>query len=146
MRTHPSIPLSIFTPQNAHISSGKTLAFGLPLLARLVASPTDKKTKGTTVSALVMAPTRELAIQTHETLEKLGEPFGIASVAVYGGVDKGPQIKALKNMNKGGKTTRVVVGTPGRILDLVNEGACDLSRCVCTSTIYSRFAREVLGG
>ena len=77
-----------------------------------------------------MAPTRELAIQTHETLEKLGEPFGIASVAVYGGVDKGPQIKALKNMNKGGMTTRIVVGTPGRILDLVNEGACDLSRCV----------------
>ena len=128
--------------------SGKTLAFGLPALARLLGSPIDKKqAKGTTtVSVLVLAPTRELAIQTHETLEKLGEPFGIASVAVYGGVDKGPQIKALKNMNKGGKTTRVVVGTPGRILDLVNEGACDLSRCVCTSTIYSRFAREVLGG
>ncbi|KAI1785423.1 DEAD-domain-containing protein [Ganoderma leucocontextum] len=112
----------------AETGSGKTLAFGLPLLARLIAAPVDRKTKGTTVAALVMAPTRELAIQTHETLEQLGEPFGIASVAVYGGVDKGPQIKALKNMNKGGKTTRVVVGTPGRILDLVNEGACDLSR------------------
>nr|VWO94787.1 ATP-dependent RNA helicase CshA (EC [Ganoderma boninense] len=112
----------------AETGSGKTLAFGLPLLARLLASPLDKKAKGTTVSALVMAPTRELAIQTHETLEKLGEPFGIASVAVYGGVDKGPQIKALKNMNKGGMTTRIVVGTPGRILDLANEGACDLSR------------------
>ncbi len=79
-----------------------------------------------------MAPTRELAIQTHETLEQLGQPFGIASVAVYGGVDKGPQIKTLKNMNKDGKTTRIIVGTPGRILDLVNDGACDLSRCVDT--------------
>ena len=108
--------------------SGKTLAFGLPALARLVSQPVDKKAKGTTVSVLVMAPTRELAIQTHETLDKLGEPFGIASVAVYGGVDKGPQIKALKNMNRGGKLTRIVVGTPGRILDLANEGACDLSR------------------
>lgn len=79
-----------------------------------------------------MAPTRELAIQTHETLEQLSQPFGIASVAVYGGVDKGPQIKTLKNMNKDGKTTRIIVGTPGRILDLVNDGACDLSRCVDT--------------
>ncbi|KAI0762358.1 DEAD-domain-containing protein [Fomes fomentarius] len=114
----------------AETGSGKTLAFGLPALARLLAYPqqADKKQKGTTVSVLVMAPTRELAIQTHETLEQLGQPFGIASVAVYGGVDKGPQIKTLKNMNKDGKTTRIIVGTPGRILDLVNDGACDLSR------------------
>ena len=109
-----------------HTHSGKTLAFGLPALARLVASPLpkDKKSKGkgtTSVSVLVVAPTRELALQTHETLEKLGEPLGIASVAVFGGVDKGAQIKALKG-------ARIVVGTPGRILDLVNEGACDLSR------------------
>lgn len=109
--------------------SGKTLAFGLPALARLESSPTlSKKGKGTTVSVLVVAPTRELAIQTHDTLSALGEPFGIASVAVFGGVDKGPQVKTLKNANKDGKTTRIVVGTPGRILDLVNEGACDLSQ------------------
>ncbi|KAI0668725.1 DEAD-domain-containing protein [Trametes maxima] len=110
----------------AETGSGKTLAFGLPALARLLKEP--KKQKGTTVSVLVVAPTRELAIQTHETFEKLGEPFGIASVAVFGGVDKGPQIKTLKNANKDGKTTRIIVGTPGRILDLVNDGACDLSR------------------
>ncbi|KAI8983189.1 P-loop containing nucleoside triphosphate hydrolase protein [Trametes punicea] len=114
----------------AETGSGKTLAFGLPALARLLkTTPKEsKKQNGTTVSVLVMAPTRELAIQTHETLEKLGAPFGIASVAVFGGVDKGPQIKTLKNANKNGKTTRIIVGTPGRILDLVNDGACDLSR------------------
>ncbi|KAH9836757.1 DEAD-domain-containing protein, partial [Rhodofomes roseus] len=114
----------------AETGSGKTLAFGLPALARLISSPTpsSKKDKGTTVSVLVMAPTRELAIQTHDTLAELGESFGIASVAVFGGVDKGPQIKALKNANKDGKTTRIIVGTPGRILDLVNDGICDLSR------------------
>ncbi|KAI0962912.1 hypothetical protein AcW1_000144 [Taiwanofungus camphoratus] len=114
----------------AETGSGKTLAFGLPALARLVSSPLSdsKKSKGTTVSVLVMAPTRELAIQTHETLSALGEPFGIASVAVFGGVDKAPQVKSLKNANKDGKTTRIIVGTPGRILDLVNDGACDLSR------------------
>ncbi|KZT68457.1 DEAD-domain-containing protein [Daedalea quercina L-15889] len=114
----------------AETGSGKTLAFGLPALARLISSPVSspKESKSTTVSVLVVAPTRELAIQTHDTLTALGEPFGIASVAVFGGVDKGPQVKALKNANKDGKTTRIVVGTPGRILDLVNDGICDLSR------------------
>ncbi|KAL7285961.1 hypothetical protein ACG7TL_001076 [Trametes sanguinea] len=112
----------------AETGSGKTLAFGLPAMARLLKTPPSKKQKATTVNVLVVAPTRELAIQTHETLEKLGAPFGIASVAVFGGVDKGPQIKTLKNANKDGKTTRIIVGTPGRILDLVNDGACDLSR------------------
>ncbi|CDO74783.1 hypothetical protein BN946_scf185001.g31 [Trametes cinnabarina] len=112
----------------AETGSGKTLAFGLPAMAHLLKARPSKKQMGTTVSVLVVAPTRELAIQTHETLEKLGAPFGIASVAVFGGVDKGPQIKTLKNMNKDGKTTRIIVGTPGRLLDLVNDGACDLSR------------------
>ncbi|CCM01429.1 uncharacterized protein FIBRA_03481 [Fibroporia radiculosa] len=107
----------------------RTLAFGLPALTRLISSSSKgKKSKETTVSVLVVAPTRELALQTHDTLSALGEPFGIASVAVFGGVDKGPQIKALKNANNDGKTTRVIVGTPGRILDLVNDGACDLGR------------------
>lgn len=77
----------------------------------------------------MVAPTRELAIQTHDTLSALGKPFGIASVAVFGGVPKGPQVEMLKNAAKakGGMVTRIVVGTPGRILDLVQEGACDLS-------------------
>ncbi|KAI0726022.1 P-loop containing nucleoside triphosphate hydrolase protein [Fomitopsis betulina] len=115
----------------AETGSGKTLAFGLPALSQLIASPvpSSQKNKGTTtVSVLVVAPTRELAIQTHDTLLELGEPFGIASVAVFGGVDKAPQVKTLKNANKDGKTTRIIVGTPGRLLDLVNDGACDLSR------------------
>jgi len=82
-----------------------------------------------TVSILVVAPTRELAIQTHETLSRLGKPFGIASVAVFGGVPKEPQVKMLKNANKAkdGMVTRIIVGTPGRILDLMQEGVCDLS-------------------
>ena len=128
----PPLRSTLFT-----IHSGKTLAFGLPALSQLIASPvpTSQKNKGTTtVSVLVVAPTRELAIQTHDTLLELGEPFGIASVAVFGGVDKAPQVKTLKNANKDGKTTRIIVGTPGRLLDLVNDGACDLSRCVRLST------------
>ena len=113
------------------------MAFGIPALARLVSVPSPdavktKKSKSkkstNSVSVLVVAPTRELALQTHDALSTLGAPFNIASVAVFGGVDKAPQINALANGNKVGKITRIVVGTPGRILDLVNEGACDLSR------------------
>lgn len=113
--------------------SGKTLAFGLPALARILSSEIPQPAKGdSTVSVLVVAPTRELAIQTHDTLEALGEPFGIASVAVFGGVEKRGQIDALRNISKengrkNAKTTRIIVGTPGRILDLVNDGICDLS-------------------
>ncbi|KAJ7630381.1 DEAD-domain-containing protein [Roridomyces roridus] len=112
----------------AETGSGKTLAFGIPALTRLITDPSPS-TGGNTVSVLVVAPTRELALQTHETLSALGAPLGIASVAVFGGVAKDPQVRMLRNMNKekNGLTTRVVVGTPGRILDLVQEGACDLS-------------------
>ncbi|CAK5265461.1 unnamed protein product [Mycena citricolor] len=112
----------------AETGSGKTLAFGIPALARLLTS-SPSSDASSTVSVLVVAPTRELALQTHETLDKIGTPLGIASVAVFGGVPKEPQVKMLRNMNKGkkGTTTRIVVGTPGRILDLVQEGACDLS-------------------
>ncbi|KAG6890999.1 hypothetical protein C0992_011276 [Termitomyces sp. T32_za158] len=114
----------------AETGSGKTLAFGIPALARLVSYPLPvKKKHETSVSVLVVAPTRELAIQTHDTLSALGKPFGIASVAVFGGVPKEPQVRMLKNADKGldGLTTRIIVGTPGRILDLMQEGACDLS-------------------
>lgn len=129
----------------AETGSGKTLAFGIPALARLLTSPpsdgSDGKAKGkaSTVTVLVVAPTRELALQTHDTLSALGAPFGIASVAIFGGVDKGPQIRSLSNANKDGKVTRIVVGTPGRILDLVNDGACDLSGWVTTNIHISNF-------
>ena len=117
----------------AETGSGKTLAFGIPALSRLLTEPpvAEKFSKSEpTVTVLVVAPTRELALQTHDTLSVLGAPLGIASVAVFGGVDKGPQIKSLANANKDGKPTRIIVGTPGRILDLVNDGACNLSKLV----------------
>ncbi|KAJ7795691.1 P-loop containing nucleoside triphosphate hydrolase protein [Mycena olivaceomarginata] len=108
----------------AETGSGKTLAFGIPALARLITSPRPND-GSSTISVLVVAPTRELALQTHDTLSALGGPLGIASVAVFGGVPKEPQVRMLRNLNKGkdGLTTRVVVGTPGRILDLVQDGA-----------------------
>ncbi|KAG6831624.1 hypothetical protein H0H92_008701 [Tricholoma furcatifolium] len=113
----------------AETGSGKTLAFGIPALSRLISNPKPTKKGESTARVLVVAPTRELAIQTHDTLSALGKPFGIASVAVFGGVPKEPQVRMLKNANKAsdGLTTRIIVGTPGRILDLMQEGACDLS-------------------
>ncbi|KAK2462100.1 hypothetical protein APHAL10511_006563 [Amanita phalloides] len=111
----------------AETGSGKTLAFGIPALVRLVNRPATRK-KESAVSVLVLAPTRELALQTHDTLSALGEPFGIASVAVFGGVPKEPQVKMLRNASKAkdGMKTRIIVGTPGRVLDLVQENVCDL--------------------
>ncbi|CUA73693.1 ATP-dependent RNA helicase DBP3 [Cryptococcus neoformans var, neoformans B-3501A] [Rhizoctonia solani] len=125
----------------AETGSGKTLAFGLPALQHIISSPipssdsTSKKSKkskkqsGTTdVTVLVVAPTRELAIQTQQTLQDLGAPFGIGSVCLYGGEPKDGQRKALLSQNGDGRTTRIVVGTPGRLKDFVEEGVCDLSR------------------
>ncbi|CCA73901.1 related to DBP3-Putative RNA helicase required for pre-rRNA processing [Serendipita indica DSM 11827] len=101
----------------AETGSGKTLAFGIPALARLAA--TERPPKGQNINVLVVAPTRELAIQTHDTLLAAGKPLGITSVCLYGGTDKEAQKKSLKD-----KKLRIVVGTPGRLLDLANEGAC----------------------
>lgn len=123
----------------AETGSGKTLAFGIPALSQLISTGSPASVKGngkkskksrdkSAINVLVVAPTRELAIQTHDTLSALGASFGVASVAVYGGVDKSSQVKALSNNSEDEKTTRIVVGTPGRILDLVNDGACDLSK------------------
>ena len=75
------------------------------------------------ILALVVAPTRELALQTYETMSRLGELSGITSMCVYGGVSKVDQVRDLKRLNP-----TVLVGTPGRILDLVNDGSCDLTK------------------
>ncbi|KAF8609090.1 DEAD-domain-containing protein [Ceratobasidium sp. AG-I] len=125
----------------AETGSGKTLAFGLPALQHILSSTSSpsenpskkskksKKQSGTTeVTVLVVAPTRELAIQTQQTLHELGTPFGIGSVCLYGGDPKDVQRKTLLSQNGDGRTTRIVVGTPGRLKDFVEEGVCDLSR------------------
>ena len=121
----------------AETGSGKTLAFGVPGLHHLASSsliPTGQKGSGKGVEAgrgksgkgqvkvLVIAPTRELAQQSHETLEALGKTLGLRSVCVFGGVGKDEQLALLAK-----KEVRIVVGTPGRMLDLADSGALDLS-------------------
>jgi ATP-dependent RNA helicase RhlE len=91
----------------APTGSGKTLAFGLPLVERLSA---DEKAP----AALVLVPTRELALQVTEEIEKLGAPRGLRVAAAYGGAPVGAQAKRLKGAH-------IVVATPGRLTDLENR-------------------------
>ncbi|MBO0449459.1 DEAD/DEAH box helicase [Enterococcus sp. MJM12] len=92
----------------AQTGTGKTAAFGLPMLEKI-------DTNNHTLQGLVIAPTRELAIQTQEELYRLGRDKKIRVQAVYGGADIGRQIRGLKDR------PHIVVGTPGRMLDHINR-------------------------
>jgi superfamily II DNA/RNA helicase len=98
----------------AKTGSGKTLAFGLPLLSMLKPQPR--------LQALVVLPTRELAIQVCESLASVVKNSPLRVVPIYGGVGLGGQERALQ------KGVDVVVGTPGRLKDLIGRGSLDLSR------------------
>lgn len=100
----------------AQTGTGKTAAFALPVLNRLMEGPRGS------VRALVVAPTRELAEQIHESFVTLGRKTGIKSVTVYGGVNVNPQIQALKN------GVEIVVACPGRLLDHIGQGTINLSK------------------
>ncbi len=102
----------------AQTGTGKTAAFALPILQRLLAADAPKRGP---VRVLVLAPTRELALQIHESFVDLGRQTGIRSTAVFGGVGIFPQVKALTQ-------TTIVVACPGRLLDLVNRGQVNLSQ------------------
>ncbi|HLQ40583.1 MAG TPA: DEAD/DEAH box helicase [Tetragenococcus sp.] len=98
----------------AQTGTGKTAAFGLPMLEHI--DPNKKKIQG-----LVISPTRELAIQTQEELFRLGRNKKIRVQAVYGGADIGRQIRALKDR------PHIVVGTPGRMLDHIRRHTLKLA-------------------
>ncbi|MGW8195507.1 MAG: DEAD/DEAH box helicase [Desulforhopalus sp.] len=98
----------------AQTGTGKTAAFVLPLLQRLLKGPRKK------VRALIVAPTRELAEQIDENIVNLGKLTGLKSSTVYGGVGKQPQINAIRN------GVEIIVACPGRLLDLLNERTFDL--------------------
>ncbi|RII26646.1 MAG: RNA helicase [Geobacter sp.] len=100
----------------AQTGTGKTAAFALPILNRLMQGDRGH------VRALVVAPTRELAEQIHESIVALGKQTRIRSVTVYGGVNINPQIDKLK------RGVEVVVACPGRLLDHIGQGTIDLSR------------------
>jgi superfamily II DNA/RNA helicase len=100
----------------ARTGTGKTLAFGVPLLQRLIGRTSDKRPTG-----LVVVPTRELAVQVAEDIEAAGAYLKASVVTVYGGRAYEPQIDALR------KGADIVVGTPGRLIDLAKRRDLDLS-------------------
>jgi ATP-dependent RNA helicase DeaD len=99
----------------ARTGSGKTLAFGIPA-AELV----DVNQR--VVQVLVLTPTRELAVQVGGVLDQVGGPRGVVTTLIFGGRAMGPQRDALR------RGAHVVVGTPGRVLDLLSQGALRLDR------------------
>ncbi|MFY1677700.1 DEAD/DEAH box helicase [Streptomyces sp. WMMC905] len=96
--------------------SGKTLSFGLPTLATLAGGRTEKKRP----RAVILTPTRELAMQVADALQPYGDVLGLRMKVVCGGTSMGNQIYALE------RGVDVLVATPGRLRDIINRGACSL--------------------
>ncbi|HZF92991.1 DEAD/DEAH box helicase [Streptomyces sp.] len=96
--------------------SGKTLSFGLPTLAQLAGGRTEKKRP----RAVILTPTRELAMQVADALQPYGDVLGLKMKVVCGGTSMGNQIYALE------RGVDVLVATPGRLRDIINRGACSL--------------------
>jgi len=105
----------------AATGSGKTLAFGLPLLARL---GEDVQHGRRAPRGLILVPTRELAQQVHDNLAPLGQSNGVQLAAVYGGASMYRQIQQLR------RGVDVLIATPGRLQDLINQGEATLSEVV----------------
>ena len=103
----------------AQTGTGKTAAFALPILQRLVGDPRPAPKKGARV--LVLAPTRELALQIADSFGAYGRHLGLTRAVIFGGVGQGPQVSALA------RGVDVLVATPGRLLDLMNQRHANLS-------------------
>jgi len=106
----------------AQTGTGKTAGFTLPILHRLASGPNDRLTRvARTPRVLVLTPTRELAIQVEESVRTYGKHLPINSLAVFGGVGINPQIANLR------RGVDILVATPGRLLDHVQQKTVDLS-------------------
>jgi len=103
----------------AQTGTGKTAAFAIPILQGLSTEP--KNFRGNRqIKALVLAPTRELAIQIGDSFESYGRHLGLKTLVIFGGVSQHPQTKSL------GRGVDILVATPGRLLDLINQGFISL--------------------
>jgi len=111
--------------------SGKTIAFGAPLVERLLAMSAGgakgtRREFGRAPRALILAPTRELALQIDRTVQPIAQSVGLFTTQVYGGVPYARQLGALQ------RGVDIVIGTPGRVGDLAAQGKLDLSKTVIT--------------
>jgi ATP-dependent RNA helicase RhlE len=98
----------------AQTGTGKTAAFAIPILQKLYEARADRKTAG--IRALVLAPTRELAIQISESFSDYNKGLKLRHTVIYGGVSQNPQTTILR------KGVDILIATPGRLLDLMNQG------------------------
>lgn len=105
----------------AQTGTGKTAGFVLPMLQRLMLAPVAKRGNATLPRALILAPTRELAAQVEESVRIYGKFLPLTSTCIFGGVNINPQITAMR------RGVDIVVATPGRLLDLHQQRAIDLS-------------------
>jgi ATP-dependent RNA helicase RhlE len=96
----------------AQTGTGKTAAFSIPILQHLC-SPESRGKKG--LRALILTPTRELAIQIQESLQAYGRHTGIRHAVIFGGVNQNPQVNQIR------RGVDILVATPGRLLDLMNQ-------------------------
>ncbi len=107
----------------AQTGTGKTAAFVLPMLHKLSMSRSaQNKFGGTGIRALVLTPTRELAAQVEESVRTYGQYLQLTSTVIFGGVGMNPQISKVK------KGVDILVATPGRLLDLLQQGVLDLGQ------------------
>jgi len=111
--------------------SGKTIAFGAPLVERLLAMSAGaakgtRREFGRAPRALILAPTRELALQIDRTVQPIAQSVGLFTTQVYGGVPYARQLGALQ------RGVDIVIGTPGRVGDLAAQGKLDLSKTIIT--------------
>lgn len=105
----------------AQTGTGKTAAFAIPILQGLSGQSTVKRSQRT-IQALILAPTRELAIQIHESFKTYGKHLNLKSAVIFGGVSQKPQTDALA------LGLDILVATPGRLLDLINQKHVHLSK------------------
>lgn len=103
---------------NAQTGTGKTAAFALPILQRLFENPRHAEPRR--FRALVLSPTRELALQIQQSFIDYGRHLNLSSAVIFGGVGQGPQVAALK------RGLDILVATPGRFLDLMEQGHLEL--------------------
>ena len=100
----------------AQTGTGKTAAFALPILQRLMEKPVTRRG----IRALVLSPTRELSAQIADSFTTYGRHTGLKTIVIYGGVGQSPQVEAVR------RGADILVATPGRLLDLMNQGVVRL--------------------
>ncbi|MFZ4456382.1 MAG: DEAD/DEAH box helicase [Bacteroidales bacterium] len=101
----------------AQTGTGKTAAFALPILQMMAAKPSNHRT----IRALILAPTRELALQISESFGEYGRNSGLRHTVIFGGVNQNPQINTIRN------GVDILIATPGRLLDLMQQNVVKLN-------------------